>query len=259
MPPTLVGVEGRAVRTDSAPTFRILDRDVTLPVEVRHARAAMATFLVRARVAQSLLPGDELEVATTFPGRTPLLVGVIDYEDNDLGDYLEVSILVFVRPRAQPRGIPVLSDAYRMLRGRLGTYILALPVDQEFTCEAGRRIWGFPKTVERISLDRRDGEVVGRLEMDGRHVLTLSVRTGGARTLRSQTITTYTHLDGVLHRTEATQAGTGVGIRAGGARIELGDHPLADSLRSAGLPKRPLMSMWFEHFSGTFGPAVPVD
>lgn len=243
------------MKTGSAPTFRILDRDVTLPVEVRHARAAMATFLVRSRAAQSLLPTDDLEVATTFPGRTPLLIGVIDYDDNDLGDYLEVSILLFVRLRGQPRGVPVVSDAYRMLRGRLGTYILALPVDQEFTCEAGRRIWGFPKTVENISFEHRDGHAVGRLDMDGRHVLTLTVRTGGSRTLRPQSITTYTHLDGELHRTRATQAGRGVGIRPGGASVELGDHPLAASLRTLGLPRRPLLSMWFEHFSGTFGPA----
>jgi hypothetical protein len=31
---------------------------------------------------------------------------------------------------------------------RAGTFIARLPVNQEFTCEAGRAIWGFPKSVK---------------------------------------------------------------------------------------------------------------
>ena len=36
--------------------------------------------------------------------------------------------------------------------------------------------------------------------------------------------------------------------------IELGDHPIADELRSLGLPDAaPLLSAWTEHMSGSFG------
>ena len=36
--------------------------------------------------------------------------------------------------------------------------------------------------------------------------------------------------------------------------LELGDHPIADELRSLGLPDAtPLLSAWSEHMTGTFG------
>ena len=37
-----------------------------------------------------------------------------------------------------------------------------------------------------------------------------------------------------------------------GGRVELGDHPYADQLRSLGLPKRPLVCTWMENMHGRF-------
>ena len=61
----------------------------------------------------------------------------------------------YVRERGATRGIPYLGAWADFLRGRLSTYIHRLPVDQSFTCAAGRGIWGFPKTVERIDFATR--------------------------------------------------------------------------------------------------------
>ena len=93
--------------------------------------------------------------------------------------------------------------------------------------------------------------------MDGRHVLTFSVGRGGTRTLPDAAMATYTYLDGVLHRTTFVSGATGVGIHLGGAELALGDHPLADELRSLGLPKGALMSVWMEHSHGRFEGPVP--
>lgn len=232
---------------------------MSLPVHVREARAGMLTFLVDAHAAQALLPGPELTVIEVWPGRTPLALGCIDYLDNDLGDYLEVSVVLFVRPTGASRGVPYLSDAVRLLRGRLGTYIHALPVDQQFTCDAGRTIWGFPKTVERIEFDRREDTATCRLIMAGQHAFTLQFPVGGRRRLPGQEITTYTYIGGVLHRTRATQAGRGVGVRLRRGGVDLGDHVLADELRALGLPRRPVSALWFGHFEGSFGAPVQVD
>jgi hypothetical protein len=38
----------------------------------------------------------------------------------------------------------------------------------------------------------------------------------------------------------------------GGAELELGAHPIADELRSLGLPKPALMSMWMGKMKGRF-------
>jgi hypothetical protein len=48
-------------------------------------------------------------------------------------------------------------------------------------------------------------------------------------------------------------SGQGVGFRFGGARIELGEHRIADELRSLGLPKKPLFSTAIGRMRGSFG------
>lgn len=235
----------------AAPSYEIQGRTVRMPVEVRDASAGVATFLVRSSIARRIVPR-ELEIVELLPRRTPLAIAIIDYRDNDLGDYNEVSLTFFVRPRGSARGIPWLGAWMDLAANRVGTWIWKLPVDQGFTCEAGRTIWGFPKTVEKIDITRENGSVRCRLEMDGAHVLTLSVPRGGAKTLPDQATATYTLIEGVPHRTRFTQGGSGVGFALGGARLELGTHGIADALGALGLPRRALFTMWTEHMHGRF-------
>ena len=81
------------------PLYTSRGREVRLPGQVRHATAGSASFLVPAAAARRLLPGPEIEIAELLPGRGVCSIAVIDYKDNDLGDYNEVSIAFFVRPR----------------------------------------------------------------------------------------------------------------------------------------------------------------
>lgn len=238
------------------PSYVFQGREVALPCVVRAATSGNATFLVDAAVARSLLPGDEVELAEPWPGRALCSIACIDYQENDLGDYDEVSIAFFVRPRGAPKGVPYLGTWAQMMRGGLGTYIWRLPVNQSFTCEAGCGIWGFPKTVDTIDFSRDAGRMTCRWEADGRHVLTFSMPTGGERELSDREMTTYTWIEGVAHRTPFTSGSRGVGLSRGGATLELGDHAVADQLRALGLPKRPLMSVWMEHMHGRFDAPV---
>ena len=74
----------------AADSYRIQGREVTLPCIVRDASSGNAIFLVSRDVAQRLVPGDAFEVVEAAPGQTQLILGIIDYRDNDLGDYGEV-------------------------------------------------------------------------------------------------------------------------------------------------------------------------
>lgn len=245
-----------AVALNNAYVFE--DREVTLPVIVRKARCVAVTFVVDANAARALLPSAGLEIAEVAPRKTLFTLGVIDYIENDLGDYNEVSMAFYVRERGATRGIPYLGAWVDFLRGRLSTYIHRLPVNQSFTCAAGRGIWGFPKTVERIDFARRGDAAACRLEMDGRHVLTLEAPAGGARTLPDNAMLTYSLIDGRLHRTPFRSGADGVGMKRGGAKLALGDHSVADELRALGLPKSALFSVWMDHMRGRFDAAVPV-
>jgi len=244
----------------TAGEFHVIQgKRVEFPVVVRDASAGSALYLVRAAAARRLVPTPELEVAEVLPGRALLSLAMIDYRDNDLGDYNEVSIALFVRPRGEPSGLPYLGNLLDMARNRLGTYIVHLPVDQAFTCEAGSVIWGFPKTVQEIDLQCGAESASCRLVYDGRHALTLRVPRGGGRTLPESTLTGYTLIEGIAHKNEFQSAAEGFGVRAGGAELTLGEGVIADQLRSLGLPKRALMTTWMEHMRARFGPSRKLD
>ena len=232
--------------------YVIQGQRVELPVVVRDASSGAATYAVSAAAARKLLPNDDLELLEPWPGRALCSIAVIAYGDNDLGKYNEVSIAFFVRRRGTPRGLPFLGTVLDFMRGRAATYIRHLPVDGRFTCEAGRTIWGFPKTVEEIDFETEQNRASCRLVMDGQHVLTLSLPRGGARRLPDSTMVTYSYIDGAVHATKFSSGGEGVGFHLGGAEVELGSHPISQELRSLGLPKRALMTMWMEKMRGRF-------
>ena len=242
--------------TTSPPaTYNIQGREVRLPVEVRDASTTVAFYLVPAAAAQRLVDPTGLRVATVLPGRTLCTIGSVDYRDNDLGQYHEVAITFFVRQRGA-RTLPFFGTMLGLVRGTLATYIHHLPVDGEFTCEAGQTIWGFPKFMSQIDITESAGEQRTVLTADGRHVLTQTVRTGGARAMPARDQISYALRNGVLYRTRASMRGTGMGARLRGATLELGDHPIAAELRTLGLPKRALASTSIQHMAATFDAPV---
>lgn len=245
-------MNGEAARKEEATERRpgryvFQGREVTLPVEVRDASSGAVTYLVSARAARALLPGPELDVVEVLPGQALFSIAIIDYRDNDLGDYREVGVTFFVTPAG---GGP----------DEAGTYIAHLPVDQEFTCEAGRTIWGFPKTVEDIALDLAPERATCTLRMDGRLVFRLTLPRGGGDEMPVTPMTTYTLIDGVPHRTAFSQGGSGAQVvpSGDGVALELGDHPLARQLADLGLPAPAQMSTWTERMRGTFAAPEPL-
>jgi len=237
----------------------IQGRRVNYPVVVRNAASASATWLVDANAAREMLPCPDLDVIEVLPGRTLFSLACIDYIDNDLGDYNEVSLAFFVRERSAPRGIPYLGAALDFLRGRVSTFIFWLPVDQAFTREAGETMWGFPKTLEKIDFEHSGARATCTLTSGSRHVLTFSMPRGGKRTLPENAMTTYTLLDDRTCATRFVSKSTGVGFYRKGVELALGDHPTANWLRGLGLPKKPLMAVWMEQMSATFDPARPLQ
>lgn len=238
-------------RATGQPTYVIQGREVRLPVEVRDATAAVGYYLVSAPAAQRLIAPSGLRVAHVLPGKTFCTIGTMNYKDGDLGTYFEIAITFFVQEPGV-RMLPIIGTALGFARGNIAAYIHRLPVNGEFTCEAGRTIWGFPKVVTDISLTTDDDEETATLRADGEHVLTQSMRIRGARSFPERTQISYSCLDGVLYRTPSTMSGEAIGARFRGARLSLGTHPIADELRSLGLPKRALFSTYIGKMRGEF-------
>ena len=239
------------------PTWTVLGRTIGVPVEVRAARQWSVQYLVPAAAAQRLIAATGLEVTGPIPGRALVALAVCRYLDTDLDPYHEVAVSFVVRRHDAAANPSVLERLSEFARGDLGAYIHRLPVDQAFTCAAGREIWGFPKWVTTIDIDEpapgdRHTGVTARLADGSRHVLSLTVFGGGPLVLPSKAPPTYSFDGQVLRRTSWTTTTRGVGGRPGGACLVLGEHPMADELRSLGLPKRALFSSSTRQMSASF-------
>ena len=230
---------------------------VTMPVQIRRADQHVATFSVDAEAAQQMIDYSGLQVCRYLPGRAIAILMLVHYVDGDLGQYYEFGTSVMVNPPGDAR---VASSWSPRALQSAGAFIHHLPVDQEFTLEAGTKIWGYPKVMADFTI--RDGRQFGfDLTIDGQHVLGMEFRRGLPIRLipRTQTQRSYSHRDGVTRETafEMTQK-DGVRNRPGGVRMWLGDHPYAKELASLGLPKRAMLSSSIQHAEMTFGDAQEV-
>lgn len=219
----------------------VLGHDVTMPVEIRDASACAATVLVDAEAAREICAPTGLTPVVRF-GRAVCALVFVDYINGDLGRYHEFGLTLMVRG----------AD------GKPGVYIPWLPVDQPFTLAAGRQIWGFPKEIADIRITRVHRGTRCELRLDDELVIAVEVGTGipSPGGLGGASIAAYTHLDGVLRRTPWVMNPSGVRIRPGGTKIELGDHPKAQIFRSLGLPRGALLSSRIGQLRMTFEDAI---
>ena len=230
---------------------------ITMPVQIRLANQHMAMFSVDADAAQHLIDYSGLQVCRYLPGRAIVVLMLMHYIDGDLGKYYEFGTSVMVNPPGSNASGPrALGDA--------GAFIHHLPVDQEFTLEAGTKIWGYPKVMADFTVreGRRFGFDFGfECSVDGQLVIDMEFGPGlpFRLTPRQQAQRSYSHRDGVTRETAFEHTLDGVRTRFGGVRVKLGDHPYAKELASLGLPKRALLSSSADQVQMTFGDAQEIS
>jgi hypothetical protein len=222
---------------------------LTMPVQIRTATQHNAIFAVDADAAQRLIDYSGLEVYRPFRRRAIVTLILTHFIDGDLGPYFEYSTCVMVNPPG--------ADA----PGFQSAFVQHMFVDQTFTLEAGRTIWGFPKVMADFTI--RDGKQFGfDASIDGQLVLGMEfspgLRVPSALTSREQELRAYSCLDGLTRESAYEVSFDGARYRPGGARIWLGDHPYAKELAALGLPKRALMSSSADNVEMTFGDAKEI-
>jgi hypothetical protein len=229
-------------------SYTIQGRTVAIPVRVRRARSWFASFAVPFGAARDLIAYSGLVPATPVFGRALCSLAFVDYADGDLDPYHEFAVAILVCAPGEAGRKPA------------GAFIHQLPVDRSFTCEAGRAMWGFPKFIAGIDI-RATGGSGGRCRLThgGVPVLDLTIGRGIPVPSRPTALDAFSCAGGVLRRTSWSLHGSGSRGRPGGARVTLGDHPIADELRALGLPRRALMSGTLRDVRMEFGVAEVVD
>ncbi|MGV0852240.1 acetoacetate decarboxylase family protein [Mycolicibacterium phlei] len=223
---------------------------LTMPVRVRTATQHTAMFAVDADAAQRMIDYSGLQVYRPVPGRAIVTLILTHFIDCDLGAYHEYSTVVSVNA---PGG----KNSPKSLQQ---TFVHHMFVDQTFTLEAGRKIWGFPKIM--ADYDIREGKRFSfDAKVDGQLVIGMEFAPGvklPAAASKPQQLSSYSYLDGVRRENRFEMVPSGVRVRPGGARVWLGDHPIAKELAALGLPKHALVSNSSENVDMTFGDGVEV-
>lgn len=255
----LACVSERMERKQMTQEFLIQGEQVRLPVQIRDAETHMAMFSVPAAKAQSVIDYSGLEILPIRPGRAVCALMFIEYKDGDLKQYLEFGVGFMVRRPGSTPGL--VGDARSLMAGASGVFVHRLPVTEEFTLEAGRTIWGFPKRLGDIKIQRSSRSTRGIVHLDGQLVADLRVAHGvkvpGAGL--SSALDTYSHLDGVTRRIPWQLNASGTLLRPGGAHLMLGSHPWADELRYLGLPHSAMFSSSIGQMRMTFEQAETFD
>ncbi len=222
---------------------------VTMPVRIRKADVHTAMFSVPADNAQRLIDYSGLQVCRFRPGRAVVTLMLARYFDGDLGRYNEFGTCVMVNPPGSTaRGLKALGDA--------AAFIHHLPVDQSFTLEAGRSIWGFPKIMADFTVHDRHPFGV-EISEGGALIAGLEFRRGlPVPSTDARVLKTYTYANGTTREVPWEMTNSKVRFRPGGATLRLGDHPYARELASLGLPKRPMVSGSIGNVEMTFGDAT---
>ena len=232
-----------------------------MPVRIRQATQHMAMFSVDADAAQRLIDDSGLQVCRYRPRKAIAVLMLMHYVDGDLGQYYEYGTNLMVNPPGSTAsGLRALQSA--------GALIHHLPVDQAFTLEAGRNIWGYPKVMAEFTVRGASESGRGRdghglsfdVHIDGRFAVGMDFKPGLPVPTRQkpQVHPTYSHLDGVTRRTAGEMTLAGVRYRPGGATVRLGDHPYARELATLGFPKRALMSSSADNVEMTFADAEEI-
>jgi hypothetical protein len=222
---------------------------LTMPVRIRTADVHSAVFSVDAAAAQRLIDYSGLRVFRHRRNRAVVNLMLVRYVDGDLGGYCEFGTCVMVNPPGRSR------------RGVPAAFVHHLPVDQSFTLEAGRTIWGFPKIMAEFTV--RDGTRLG-FDVSADGALIAGIEFGGglpvpsALTARPRRLKAYTFADGVVREVPCEMTMRGVRGRPGGARLRVGAHPYGTELASLGLPRRALASGSVGNVEMAFGDAHPI-
>jgi uncharacterized protein with NAD-binding domain and iron-sulfur cluster len=222
----------------------------------------LAHFPASAAAIKQLLPeGSGLEPVTIAPGFGVVSIGAFEYRRcATLAPYDEMAVMFPVRLRhALP--LPTLPLLRPEWFSDLGFYIWKLPVTTRESRDVGRALWDFPKSFSDLTFtpeteERRRRRCVWK--EDGQHVVTLEVRASNtSRQLRE--FLAYSVLNGRLQQTLVQSCGDYDESRFGfDATFSLGDHPIAEQMRTLGIIDAPIGRLYSLRTQGMLPGPSPV-
>jgi hypothetical protein len=235
-----------------------------LPCFFRKVHYTVCLFNVTKNSLQQKLEGTGLVPALQWGSNYVVAVGLIRYDDSDLGSYNEMIISI----PSLPAGIkPPLSswlDLVGHLQNRkVGQHILHIPVTSEFSRAAGYELWGYPKIVAPVEHTFSSSFLHSAVADPVTKELIVEVKGKPGFGIPSipLSLLTYSFVNGKLMKTKVKVRGM-MKLRLNhDLRLKVGTstHAMANDARLLGLDgKKPFLVMDTEKFQSIFYEARPV-
>jgi hypothetical protein len=210
------------------------ERSISVPVFYYDLMAINSYFLAPTHAIRSSLPSKRMYPLRLSPWHSVISISAFEYRHSDIGPYNEVMIGI---PVTIDRPSPMFTGVLRRTPEVPKIYIRHLPVTTEIAYAAGVEFGAFPKILANIDFENDSEWVSCRLSVDSTHILTIKGRKGKL----SQTPRAYAHIlnirnsrilrcEVILNKCESYSS-----KKPSDVDLELGNHPIADELRSIGL------------------------
>ena len=212
-----------------------------LPILYFREDSFVAFFSAKMEKVKLLMPSQSLEPVTLAKGRTVLGIAAFNYLETTVGSYGEVAVVVPVIHKG--KSMPALPLLMESRYPGFGMLVLHLPVTNVVPRDAGRGEWGYTKFVADMDFTITPEFLRCRLSEEDSHILTLQVPRRGMAKREKKPIVTYSVKEGKLIKTTIPQKGLYL-LNPGpwGAHLELGEHPVAQSIKELEVNPKPLLT-----------------
>jgi hypothetical protein len=187
-------------------------------------------FLTPTKHVLARLPSRRMKPLRMTPWHAITVISLFEYRDTDIGPYNEVC-MSFPITLDKPAGL--LLGAMRELNRGPMAYIWHLPVTTEIARDLGIEAANYPKFLADIEFGRENGWLSCHLSEGSRDILTISVRELDTKPRGHSRVYPITFRDDYILRCEEVfnMPQFGQSQKSADARLELGDHSIAEELR----------------------------
>ncbi len=215
-----------------------------LPIFYYRDDLFLGFFLADLKKVKEVLPSKHLHPVVFGPGKAIAVIGAFYYIDTSIGPYGEIPVGIPVVWKTP--SVPFLPALIENYYPGFGIYILHLPVTTIEARDAGRGVWNYPKFVADMRFKNTPEYISVDMEENGRYILGLKVDKKGHIFRDNRPLVTYTEKDGKIIKTVIPVKGIYMTcMRPGSGRLDLGDHPVAETIKALGVGKRPIITRYY--------------
>jgi len=239
---------------DSKPVNTVAHGAATFDLPILYYRddAFALYFTADYEKVKAAMPSDKLHPVILPGSKAIVAICAFNYIDTSIGSYGEVAVAL---PAVFDKEMNSFSGLLAAIRESgypgFGVVVMHLPVTRVEARDAGRGEWGYTKFIADMHFSISPEYLECRMLEGDAHILDLRVKRKGFYLRDKKPLTTFSVKNGDLIKTVIPQTATKrISLMPGGSRLELGDHPVAESIRSLEISSRPFMSVYFPERAG---------